>query len=167
MKGARRGGPPKAVSTMEAHMKTLRFAITIHAPREAVWAAMLGPEGFRTWTAEFCEGSYYEGSWNTGDRIRFLAPNGEGMTSVIAESRPPEFVSIRHLGIVKGGFEDTTSEAAAAWAPAFENYAFAEADGSTEVSVEVDVPPDYVGFMTETWPRALARLKALSENPPS
>ena len=69
-------------------MKTVRHSITIRAPREAVWDAMLGPETYRAWTAPFCEGSYYEGSWNTGDRIRFLGPGGAGgMTSVIAESR--------------------------------------------------------------------------------
>ena len=145
-------------------MKILRYSITIQAPREAVWAAMLGPDTYRAWTAPFCEGSYYEGSWNTGDRIRFLAPNGDGMVSVIAESRPPEFVSIKHLGFVKDGVEDTTSEAAAAWAPAFENYAFAEANGATDVTVELQMPPDLEAYMDETWPTALAKLKSICEN---
>ena len=150
-------------------MKTLRYATPIHAPREAVWAAMLGPDTYRAWTAPFCEGSpyessYYEGSWNTGDRIRFLASNGEGMSSVIAESRPPEFVSIRHLGIVKNGVEDTTSEAATAWATSFENYAFAETNGATELTVEVQMPPDFEAFMNETWPKALATLKSICED---
>jgi len=150
-------------------MKTLRYATTIRAPREAVWAAMLGPETYRAWTAPFCEGSgcessYYEGSWNTGDRIRFLAPNGDGMASAIAESRPPEFVSIRHLGLVKDGIEDTTSEAAMAWASAFENYAFAETNGATEVTVEMQMPADFDAFMDEAWPKALAKLKSICEN---
>lgn len=150
-------------------MNTLRYSTTIHAPREAVWNAMLGPETYRVWTAPFCEGSahessYYEGSWNTGDRIRFLGSNGEGMSSVIAESRPPEFVSIRHLGIVKDGIEDTTSEAATAWAPSFENYAFAETNGATEVTVELQMPADFVAFMDETWPKALAKLKSICED---
>jgi uncharacterized protein YndB with AHSA1/START domain len=145
-------------------MNTLRYSTTIHAPREAVWNAMLGPETYRVWTAPFCEGSYYEGSWNTGDRIRFLSPNGEGMSSVIAESRPNEFVSIRHLGIIKDGIEDTTSEAATAWAPSFENYAFADANGATEVTVELQMPPDFCALMDETWPKALAKLKSICED---
>jgi uncharacterized protein YndB with AHSA1/START domain len=145
-------------------MKTLRYSITIQAPREAVWAAMLGPDTYRAWTAPFCEGSYYEGSWNAGDRIRFLAPNGEGMSSVIAQSRPPEFVSIKHLGIVKDGVEDTTSEAAAAWAPAFENYTFAQVGDTTEVTVEVEMAPDFEVFMDETWPKALAKLRSICED---
>jgi uncharacterized protein YndB with AHSA1/START domain len=145
-------------------VKTLRYSIVIRAPREAVWAAMLGQETYRVWTTPFGEGSYYEGSWNTGDRIRFLGPNGDGgMTSVIAESRPPEFVSIRHLGIVKDGLEDTTSPAAAAWAPSFENYTFVDAAGATEVTAEVETPPDFEAFMDEAWPKALAKLKEICE----
>ncbi|MHB8800844.1 MAG: SRPBCC family protein [Thermoanaerobaculia bacterium] len=145
-------------------MKTVRHSITIRAPREAVWAAMLGPETYRAWTAPFCEGSYYEGSWNTGDRIRFLGPGGEGgMTSVIAESRPPEFVSIKHLGIIKDGVEDTTSPAATAWAPSFENYTFAEKGGATELTVEVETPPDFEEFVNDAWPKALAKLKQICE----
>jgi uncharacterized protein YndB with AHSA1/START domain len=145
-------------------MKTVRHSINIRAPREAVWAAMLGPETYRVWTVPFCEGSYYEGSWNTGDRIRFLGPGGEGgMTSVIAESRSPEFVSIKHLGIVKDGVEDTTSPAATAWAPSFENYTFVESSGGTEVTVEVETPEDFEAFMEEAWPKALAKLKEVCE----
>ncbi|MHB1044369.1 MAG: SRPBCC family protein [Thermoanaerobaculia bacterium] len=145
-------------------MKTVRHSITIRAPREAVWDAMLGPETYRAWTAPFCEGSYYEGSWNTGDRIRFLGPGGEGgMTSVIAESRRPEFVSIRHLGIVKDGVEDTTSSAATEWAPAFENYTFVDEGDATALTVEVETPEDFEAFMNEAWPKALAKLKEICE----
>ena len=145
-------------------MKTVRHSITIRAPREAVWDAMLGPETYRAWTAPFCEGSYYEGSWNTGDRIRFLGPGGAGgMTSVIAESRRPEFVSIKHLGIVKAGVEDTTSPAATAWAPAFENYTFVDEFGATALTVEVETPEDFEAFMNEAWPKALAKLKEICE----
>jgi ADP-ribosylglycohydrolase len=44
--------------------------------------------GQRLRTCPFMEGSYFEESWNAGERIRFLAPDGTGMTSVIAENRP-------------------------------------------------------------------------------
>ncbi len=145
-------------------MKKVRHSITIRAPREAVWAAMLGPETYRVWTTPFGEGSYYEGSWNTGDRIRFLGPGGEGgMTSVIAESRPPEFVSIKHLGIVKDGVEDTTSPAATAWAPSYETYTFVESGSATEVTAEMETPPDFEAFMDDAWPKALAKLKEICE----
>jgi hypothetical protein len=79
-------------------MKTTHFSIQIQASRSHVWQTMLGDVTYRSWTKPFCEGSYFEDSWNTGDRIRFLAPSGSGLTSVIAESRAPEFVSIKGFG---------------------------------------------------------------------
>ena len=78
-------------------MKRLQFSIDIRAPRATVWRKMLEQESYRDWTSEFTEGSYYEGSWEQGSKIRFLSPGGEGMVAEIAESRPLEFVSIRHL----------------------------------------------------------------------
>ena len=45
-------------------MKTLHYATEINAPRKQVWDIMLGPETFKAWTAEFAEGSYFEGSWD-------------------------------------------------------------------------------------------------------
>ena len=146
-------------------MKRLHFTTVIHASRQAVWDAMLAPETYRIWTAEFTEGSYYEGSWETGARIRFLAPGGDGMTSVIEESRPHEFLSIKHLGVIKDGVEDTESEEVRKWAPGFENYSFSEAGSSTELAVDSDTTPDFEAYLVETWPRALARLKALCESP--
>lgn len=147
--------------------RTLQFPIWIDAPRDKVWAAMLERPTYEQWTAPFCEGSTYEGGWNRGDRIRFLAPGGEGMVSEIAESRRPEFVSIRHLGMIAGGVEDTTSEKVRAWAPALENYTFAEENGGTRLRVDVDVLPEYEQFMQDTFPKALARLKEICERRPS
>jgi uncharacterized protein YndB with AHSA1/START domain len=144
-------------------LQRLRFTTTIDAPREHVWKTMLDQETYRRWTDAFTEGSYYEGSWDQGERIVFLAPSGEGMVAEIAESRKPEYISIRHLGMTKGGVEDTESEAVRAWTPAYENYTFSEKGGATELTVEMDVVPEYESFMAETWPKALAKLKEISE----
>lgn len=144
-------------------MKKLHFATEIHAPRQVVWETMLAPDTYRTWTAEFAEGSYFEGSWDKGQSIRFLAPNGEGMAAVIAENRPYEFVSIKHVGLVKDGKEDRESDEARRWAPAFENYSLADAGRSTRLEVDMDVVAEFEEYMQKTWPKALARLKAVCE----
>ena len=146
-------------------MKKLRYTVRIGARPEAVWNAMLGPEGYREWTSEFAEGSYYEGSFDEGETIRFLTPDGQGVVARIATSRPPAYVSIEHLGVIKDGIEDTTSEAVRAWAPAHESYALREVDGATEVSIEMDVTAEFEEYMNKTWPKALARLKDLCETP--
>lgn len=98
----------------------------------------------------------------------FLGPDpntGEesGMVSRIAENKPYEFISIEHLGIVQNGVEDTTSEAARKWAPAFENYTFNDKDGATEVVVNVDVEDEHVQMFSEMWLKGLQNLKELAE----
>jgi hypothetical protein len=144
--------------------KTLEFVVQIQSPRSAVWDAMLGPATYMDWTSPFCEGSYYKGSWTQGGKIQFFAPNGDGMSAVIAENRIHEHISIRHLGEISGGVEDFTSEKVRAWAPAYENYTFSDIPGGTELRVSVDVTLEYEKYMRETYPRALQRLKALCES---
>jgi uncharacterized protein YndB with AHSA1/START domain len=146
-------------------MNSLHFSITIRAPKAKVWNTMLQAETYRIWTAEFGEGGYYEGSWDQGERIRFLGPGGkEGMTSVIAENKPYQFISIRHLGIIKNGMDDTESPEAKAWSGVYENYTFAERGGVTDLKVEMSaIPGEFEQYMADAWPRALAKLKAICE----
>jgi uncharacterized protein YndB with AHSA1/START domain len=143
--------------------KKLHFETTIDAPRRDVWDVMLAPETFREWTSGFMEGSYYKGSWEKGQEIRFLAPDGSGMMAVIADNRPYEFVSIKHIGFIEKGVEDTESEAVRSWAPAYENYTLSDSGGSTKVEVEMDVTAEFEQHMAEAWPKALEKLKEISE----
>lgn len=144
-------------------MKTLQFKTVIAAPAEKVWDTMIDRESYPKWTEPFCDGSYFEGSWSQGERIRFLAPSGGGMVAVIAENRPHELISIKHIGVVKDGVDDTTSDAVKSWAPAYEKYWFTAVPGGTEVTIEQDVDTGFEKFMTDAWPKALAELKTLCE----
>ena len=144
--------------------KRLQFSTVIAAPVERVWSTMLEPRSYEDWTSAFMPGSRYEGSWEQGQRIRFLGPSGEGMLSEIAENRRHAFISIRHLDVVgNAGASEAESAAIRAWLPAYENYTFRPQAGGTELIVDMDVTPDFEQHMQEAWPKALARLKALSE----
>ncbi|HVR28715.1 MAG TPA: SRPBCC domain-containing protein [Thermoanaerobaculia bacterium] len=149
-------------------MRRLHFSITVEAPREKVWETMLGDTTYRQWTSAFAPGSYYEGDWGRGSKILFLAPGEDGklggMVTRIAESRPPEYVSIEHLGMVQDGREDTESEAVKEWAGARESYTLKEIDGGTEVSVEMDTTEEHEAMFEEIWPKALQKLKELAES---
>ena len=147
--------------------KTLTFEIAIRAPRARVWDVMLDPESYKAWTSAFCEGSYFVGSWDEGAKIQFLSPSGDGMTAVIAENRPHEFVSIRHLGVIEKGVEDTSSEKVRAWAPAYENYRFSDLPDGCRLTVAVDTVAEYEQYMRDTFPKALALLKELAEERPA
>ena len=147
--------------------KTLTFEIAIRAPRARVWDTMLDPETYKAWTSAFCEGSYFVGSWDEGAKIQFLSPSGDGMTAVIAENRLHEFVSIRHLGVIEKGVEDTSSEKVRAWAPAYENYRFSDLPEGCRLTVTVDTVAEYEQYMRDTFPKALALLKELAEKRPA
>jgi hypothetical protein len=149
-------------------MQKLHFSIIINAPKEKVWHTMLEDKTYWEWTIAFNPGSYYKGDWNKGSKILFLGPDPEtgeegGMVSRIAENKPYEYISIEHLGIVKNGVEDTTSEEAKKWAPAFESYTFREKDSATEVLVEMDIDEKEAEIFNKMWPDALQRLKVIVE----
>lgn len=144
-------------------VKKIQFSIRISTPVEKVFHLMLDAQSYKQWTSEFCEGSYYEGSWEQGKTIRFLSPDGDGMISEIAEHRPNEFISIRHLGYIMKGVDDTESDAIRAWAPAYENYTFRSIPEGTELIIDQDVTEEYESYMREAWPKSLQLLKALCE----
>jgi len=149
-------------------MEKLNFSIVVNAPKEKVWDTMLDDKTYRMWTTPFNEGSYYKGNWSKGSKIIFLGPDPEtgregGMVSRIAENKFYEFISIEHLGIIKDGVEDTTSEDVKKWTPAFENYTFQEKNGTTEVLVEMDINDEYKEMFESMWPKALQVLKEIAE----
>lgn len=149
-------------------MQTIKFSIPINAPRQKVWNTMLEDKTYRLWTKAFYPGSYYEGSWEKGMEIRFLArsENGTlgGMYSRIKDAVLHQFISIEHLGMVVNGEVDTTSEQVKKWAPSFENYTFTEDRKMTTVTIEMQVEDEYKDMFDDMWPLALKELKALSES---
>jgi activator of Hsp90 ATPase-like protein len=144
-------------------MTRLTFTTTINAPKEVVWRTMLDDQTYREWTSTFQEGSYVITDWKPGSKALFLAPDGNGMVSRIAEHRPNEFLSLEHVGIVKDGVEDTTSDEVKQWAGAHENYTAREDAGQVTLTVDMDSIDEHKKYFEDTWPKALASLKALSE----
>jgi hypothetical protein len=127
---------------------------------------MLDEELYREWTAEFNPSSHYKGSWKKGSKILFLGTDSdgssEGMVSYIKENVPNKFVSIEHRGIIKNGDEISAGIDADSW-KGLENYTFTEVDGKTLLSVDMDSNEEFKSYFTETWPKALKRLKSICE----
>ena len=145
-------------------VKRVQFTVAINAPAATIWRHVTSLESYQHWTSAFAEGSRFEGSWEQGSQIRFLAPSGDGMVAEIAENRENEFISIRHLGFIANGIEDTTSEAIKAWAPAYENYTFLALPEGTKMVVDQDVSVEWEEYLSQAWPKALVLLKELSES---
>lgn len=155
-------------------MKKMHYTIDIQAQPEQVYNTMLGLKDKKTyedWTTPFnpssSSPSTYEGSWNKGDKLRFIGvdENGKkmGMVSRVAENKPGEFVSIQHYGILENDVEITEGPKVEGWANSLENYTFEPTANGTKVKVDVDVNEEYLEYFDEAWPKALDKLKTISE----
>jgi hypothetical protein len=66
--------------------------------------------------------------------------------------------------MVKNGVEDTESAEVKQWAGARENYALRQDGGHVTLTIEMDTTDDHKQYFEDTWPKALAALKDLSEH---
>jgi hypothetical protein len=151
-------------------MKKLQFITSINAPASKVYDLMLGitsKSSYEHWTSAFNPSSTYEGSWDKGSKMLFVGVDekGErgGMVSRIAENIPNRFVSIQHYGLLKADKEITEGPEVEKWANGFENYSLEENNGLTTLTVDMDMAEDFLDYMNETYPKALAKLKELCE----
>ncbi len=144
-------------------MNRQQFKTTISAPREKIWRILWDDATYRQWTSAFSETSYAVTDWKKGSKVLFLDGRGMGMVSRIEENIPNEYMSIEHLGEVKDGVEDTTSDRVKQWAGAHENYTLKDINGATELTVDIDLTDEFAEMFREIWPKALAKLKVLAE----
>ncbi len=144
-------------------MEKQQFKIAINASRGKVWDTLWGKDTYPQWTAPFSPGSDVFTDWKKGSKVIFGDGSGNGMVSRIAETIPNEFMSFEHLGEVKDGVEDTESEKVKAWAGSHENYTLKTLDGTTEVTVDMDINEEFAEMFKDIWPKALAIVKELSE----
>jgi hypothetical protein len=151
-------------------MKKLQFKESIHAAAKKVSDMMLGIQSkstYEQWTALFNPTSTYEGTWEKGSKMSFIGVDekGEkgGLVSRIVEHIPNQFVSIQHFGLVKDEEEITSGPDVEQWANGFENYTFEENNGTTNLTVDIDITDDFQEYMNDTYPKALAKLKEICE----
>lgn len=158
------------LNELETNMKKLEFKQEILASAQKVYDKMLGlsdKSTYEFWTKTFNPTSTYEGNWEKGSKILFVGFDEKGkrggMVSMVEENIPGVFVSARHYGFIDGDKEVTTGEMVENWAGGHENYRFQEEKGITTVIVEIDMVDDHIGYFQEKYPKALEKLKEISE----
>jgi uncharacterized protein YndB with AHSA1/START domain len=145
-------------------MQKINFSSVINAPKEKVWEILWNLDAYKTWTSAFCEGSYAKtDNWKVGSKVLFLDPKGSGMVSMVAVNKPNEYMSFKHLGEVHEGVEDTTSDRVKVWAGSTENYSLKGENGTTTLSVDMDIADEFKEMFEKIWPKALEKVKALAE----
>ncbi len=145
-------------------MERIHFTVNINAPKEKVWDILWTKGKYEAWTTVFAEGSTAITDWQQGSKVLFVdGSSGNGMVSRIEEKRENEYMSFTHLGEIKDGVEDTTSEKVKAWNGAKENYTLTENNHATTLDVEMDISPDYKDYFLTTWPKAMQSIKTMAE----
>jgi len=147
-------------------MENMNFSVDIKAPKEKVWDALWEDASYRKWTSAFMEGSHaITDNWREGTKVLFLDPKGSGMVSMVAENKPYDFMSFKHLGEVIDGVEDTTSDRVKQWSGSFENYTLTESGAGTHLEVDMagNLSEDFKAYFSATWPKALQKLKEIAE----
>ena len=144
-------------------MKKVRVTTQINARPQKVWDVLWKDKTYREWTAVFHPGSYASSDWEEGGAIRFLSPEGDGMLSEIAEKKPNEFMSFRHLGIIKDGKEIKEGPEVDPWKGCLENYRLKEIGGITQLEVELDINDEHEKYFSETFPKAIEKVKEIAE----
>ncbi|MCG2612933.1 SRPBCC domain-containing protein [Terrimonas sp. NA20] len=148
-------------------MEKLHFDIDIDAPAVAVFNAITDKKKYVEWSSAFNPTSTFEGGWEKGDKIHFIGTNKEGkkegMVSRIKENIPYKQISIQHLGFLDGDKEITEGPGIEKWANAMEEYFLEETNGKTKFSVSMDITEDFKDYMSNTWPKALEKLKEVAE----
>ncbi len=148
-------------------MEKINFAISINAKQEKVWNTLWQDASYRKWTSAFSESSYaVTDNWKEGTKVLFLDAKGSGMVSMVAKNKPNTYMSFKHLGEIKDGIEDTTSERVQQWNGAMENYTLTETPDGTDLKIELEgnIPGEFKDYFLNTWPKALEKVKELAEN---
>ena len=148
--------------------ETLHFEISINAPVEKVYRTMLDEKTYSMWTSEFNPTSHYIGSWEPGSKMLFLGTdqNGNmgGMVCKIAENILNKLVSVEYIGVYEDGKEIYTGPKVDEWAGAFEDYIFIDDNGRTFLTINNGgVSSEFVSYFSESWPKALKKLKTICE----
>lgn len=142
-------------------MKEIQHAIEIKASKEKIWKILWSNATYRDWADMIDEGLYMKGSLKEGKEIEFISSvDGYGVTSLVAELIPNEYVLFKHRADTKGSdMEERKNE----WAGGTESYALKENEGVTQLIVKIDVPIELEKLFNERLPKALERIKTLAE----
>ena len=146
-------------------MKNLQYKITIAATPQKVWDTMTGKETYKEWTATAWPGSDFIGEWEQGENLKFVGnTDGAGTLATVTTFEPYKKILISHIALLQAGsVEDTESEWAQKWVGSTEAYSFAENNGTTNLTIDMQIYPDWADMLDETWPKALASLKEICE----
>ncbi len=138
----------------------LKFSIDIEAEKNTIWKALWNEHSYREWASIFFEGSFVVcNNWKEGSKVHFLGPDQSGIYSIIAKHSPNKIIAFKHIGSVVEGKEQPIDEESKKWTGATEIYSLSKGTETNTLTVEIDVLNEHLEFMTNTFPKALEKIK--------
>ncbi len=127
-------------------MEQLSYQIQINAEPEKVWSVLWSDITYRQWTTAFTEGSFYEGTLEENNIVKFLDPKNNGMYSRVEKVIPNEEIKFLHLGEIYEGIE-----VAKEWGDATEAYFLEENDEGTLLKTVINTPEEFKSFLKKNF----------------
>lgn len=143
-------------------MKKLTFSVQISAGKDRVWDTLWNDKTFREWAGLIDPGTYMVGELKEGGIIQFIsAENGYGVTSRVEKIDVGNYLLLSHQADTKDlGLNQRDNE----WTGGSESYTLEESNGFTLLTVNFDVPEELEAIFKASYPKALDKVKELSES---
>lgn len=144
-------------------MMTLSYDIVIQANAQTVWNILWDTHTYSKWTLPFSETSQMQSDWKIGGETLFQDASGNGMVATIVELEQFKKVVFKHLGVLKNGVLDSTSEDVQSWSGSLEKYFLNEQGETTTLSAEIETSEEYKDMMDRAFQQGFAIVKSLAE----
>lgn len=139
----------------------MKFSIKIHATKERVWDTLWQDETFRQWASIIDPETYMVGNLREGNEVQFISSaSGYGVTSSVEKLTPCEFLLLRHRADTK---EEGKRDRKKQWTGGVESYSLREKNDITTLTVTFDIPSELEEEFKVSYPKALEKIKILSE----
>jgi hypothetical protein len=144
---------------------TLNFSINIEASAKTVWHKMLDLDSYKIWTKPFDDSSYYQGSWDLGQKILFKSQDNEsGLAGKITKNEYLKVVEITYQSMLNNEGLSDSSEQSQSMKGLVEIYTFTKiSDAETKLDIYGEMLESFRDYMLERWPKALEKLKEICE----
>lgn len=141
-------------------MNRRAFTVDIEADKPTIWKALWDEESYRDWTRVFFEGSHLVAdNLEVGIHVHSLGPDNSGIYSLIDEHIPNELIRFKHIGKVENGKELPLNDETKKWTGATEIYKIIEGEKANTLVVEIDIMDEHLEAMTNTFSKALEKVK--------
>lgn len=139
----------------------MQFSVEINAGKQRVWDTLWQDETFRQWASVIDPQTYMVGELKVGNELQFTsAASGYGVVSLVEKLVPAEFLVLRHRADTQGG---GGKEREKQWTGGQETYTLTEKNGTTTLTIALDVPAELAQQFKVSYPKAMEQVKVLAE----